>query len=260
MYKMTDLRVSANDRTILAVDELSLGENTLTVILGHNGSGKSTLMKVLARQVIPATGTVTLAGKPLTGYSQKQLARQVAFLQQHLPDATGLTVRELVALGRFPWRGIFGQKTVADQRVIDTAMRDTHTDHYASHMVDQLSGGERQRAWIAMLLAQQSPMLLLDEPVSALDLAHQYEVMTLLKNLCMKKQCGVAVILHDINLAVRYADHIIGLKQGQIAFNCQPDQLFSDSRLSQLYGLDLEFIDSPKGFHKIAVVAESTLE
>lgn len=254
MYKMTDLIVSKQGRTILSVSQLNLRQNELTVILGHNGSGKSTLMKVLARQMMFDHGAVTLAGKTLEHYSQKQFARQVAFLQQDLPTATGLVVSELVALGRFPWRGIFGKTTAKDQRIIETAMRDTHIQNYADQFVDELSGGERQRAWIALLLAQQAPMLLLDEPVSALDLAHQYEVMALLKGLCLNKQCGVVVILHDINLAVRFADHIIGLKQGNVVFNCEPDQLFSDERLSQLYGLDLEFIDSPKGLYKIAAV------
>ena len=164
-------------------------------------------------------------------------------------------MRELVRLGRFPWRGLLGRWRAEDHAAIDQALAQTDVAHYADHLADRLSGGERQRAWIAMLLAQQSPLLLLDEPTSALDLAHQYELMGLLRQLNRDSGRGIVAILHDINLTARHADRVIALKQGRIFFDGSPDELLSGPLLSQLYDIDIELIEQPGSARKIAVVA-----
>ncbi|MDX1587568.1 MAG: ABC transporter ATP-binding protein [Oleiphilaceae bacterium] len=252
---LSDIRVRHGRNEILRLDRLHLSGDELTVVLGHNGSGKSTLMQLLARQITPQQGQVRLNDRPLADYSQKSLARQLAFLPQQLPPAAGLTVRELVRLGRFPWRGLLRPWGRDDRVIVEKAMAQTAVTPYADRLVDELSGGERQRVWIAMLLAQQSPLLLLDEPTSALDLSHQYECMTLLKDLNRTTGRGMLVILHDINLAARYADRIIALRHGELAFDGSARELLSGPRLKALYGIDLHLLEQPGQPHPVAVVA-----
>ncbi|MGP4844528.1 ABC transporter ATP-binding protein [Marinobacter sp. 1Y8] len=255
MLELTDIRVHRDGRDILALDSLTINARDFTVILGHNGSGKSTLMNLLARQMAPDEGAVKLEDKPIERYSARDLARKVAFLPQRLPEVAGLNVRELVRLGRFPWRGLFGRWQAEDLAAIDDAMARTDVTHYADQITDQLSGGERQRAWIAMLLAQQSPLLLLDEPTSALDLSHQYDSMSLLRDLNQQSGRGVVVILHDINLAARFADRVLALKGGRLVFDGAPDELLSEPRLSELYSIDIQLVSQPGHTRPVAVVA-----
>ncbi len=161
----------------------------------------------------------------------------------------------MVLQGRYPWRGLLGRWTEIDHQLVETAMAQTDVLQYAQSMTEKLSGGERQRVWIAMLLAQQSPLLLLDEPTSALDLSHQYELMQLLKKLNKETGRGVVVILHDINLAARYADHVLALKQGQVAFNGDSAALLCEKRLSELYEIDIRLCPHPEENTPIVVVA-----
>lgn len=164
MLELTDIKVYHQQKCTLDIEHLTIQENQLTVILGHNGSGKSTLMKLLAREIVAKQGDVKLNNKNVNNYSHRDFAKQVAYLPQRLPQVAGLTVSELVRLGRFPWRGILGRWQAEDKHIIEQAMQQTDVLHYASHFADSLSGGERQRAWIAMLLAQQSPIFLPDYP------------------------------------------------------------------------------------------------
>lgn len=254
MLEAKKICVSRNQRQILNIEQLAIAANQFTVILGHNGSGKSTLLKLLARQLKPDRGEIYLNNQKIDQCRQRTLAQQLAYLPQRLPEVTGLNVTELVRLGRFAWRGSFGRLDRTDDTIVDTAMHDTDVAQYANHTTDKLSGGERQRAWIAMLLAQQAPLLLLDEPTSALDPAHQYEVMALLRRLNQQQQRGVLTILHDVNLAARYADRIIALKQGQLVFDGTPQQLLSPSVLNELYGVESHIIDHPSLNNKLAVI------
>ncbi|WP_417594236.1 ABC transporter ATP-binding protein [Oceanospirillum sp.] len=254
MLHLSSIQVERQGRTILAIDDLALNEKEITVILGHNGSGKSTLMKLLARQIVPDQGDILFDGQSLSTMNQKTLARNIAYLPQHLPAADGLNVRELVRLGRFPWRGLLGRWQQDDERIIEQAISDTNLDEYAQSSVDRMSGGERQRAWIAMLLAQQTPYMLLDEPTSALDLSHQYALMSLLHRLNRATGRGVVIILHDINLAARFADRILALKQGVIIFDDKPQALMNNESLTALYDMPIQTLQHPHG-HDIAVVA-----
>lgn len=247
MFDLETLRVARDGRDILHIDRLSLGGEGMTAVLGHNGSGKSTLMGVLARQIRPDAGRITLGGQSLDGFRQKELARRISFLPQRLPPVAGLSVRDLAGLGRFAWRGALGRMGPADHAVIAQAMRDTGCAELADHLVDSASGGERQRAWIAMLLAQQAPVLLLDEPTAALDLAHAYEVMALLHRLAREAGRHVLTVLHDINLAARYADRIVALKAGRVAFDGPPRALLDRQVLRDLYGIEMTLLPHPDG-------------
>ncbi|ADZ93201.1 ABC transporter ATP-binding protein [Marinomonas mediterranea] len=242
------------ERIILALPELNIPTNKLVAIIGHNGSGKSTLMNVLARQSLLDSGDILLDGVSLSQLSNKALARRISFLPQGIPSAAGLTVSELVALGRYPWRGAFGRLDETDHQIIARAIEQVDLQGYEHKITDDLSGGERQRAWIAMLLAQQSPILLLDEPTSALDIAHQYELMNLLHSLNRQHEQGVIVILHDINLAARYADHIIALQQGRCFYQGAPEELMNKEKLVDLYGIPMTVTPHPNHESKVALV------
>lgn len=174
-FEVSNLNVRIGDNPVLQHVTLSFRTGEVTALLGHNGSGKSTLLRVLARQHSPHSGSLLLQGRPCRQLGSREFARIVGYLPQYPPATDGLTVRELVALGRYPWRGPLGRHTREDRHLIDQAIADTGLDDFRHRAVDTLSGGERQRAWIAMLLAQQTRCLLLDEPISALDVKHQAE-------------------------------------------------------------------------------------
>ena len=261
MFQLSNIKMVRDERTILSIDELSIPTNELTVVLGHNGSGKSTLVNLLSGQMAPDHGTVKLDGASISSLKSKDLAKKIAYLPQKLPASAGLTVEELVRLGRFPWRGAFGRWNAEDQSIIQQAMDRTGVTKFSQALADDLSGGERQRAWVSMLLAQQSPVLILDEPTSALDVHHQFQLMGLLSELNKKEDVGIIVILHDLNLALRYATHIVALKKGKISFEGSADKLLNEQALSELYESPIRLIDHPvpaktAASEKVAVVCE----
>ncbi|UUX49285.1 ABC transporter ATP-binding protein [Nisaea acidiphila] len=223
-------------------------------LLGHNGSGKSTLMKILARQIAPASGKVRFEGRPLEEYAPRELARLLSHLPQHNPDTDGLTVRELVALGRYPWHGPFGRTNAADREHCANAMASTGTLRFADRLVDSLSGGERQRAFLAMLVAQDARCMLLDEPISALDIAQQYEIMDLVTGLSRADGRSVIVILHDINIAARYCDRILMLSGGHLAAFGPPEELVQPGQLHRLFGVRLDVFPHPETGRPVSYV------
>lgn len=233
---------------------LKVEEGNVVGLIGPNGSGKSTLMKLLAGQLTPTGGSVRLDGRPVTDWSRRAFARRVAYLAQELPATEDLTVAELVRFGRFPWRGLLGRMTADDDEQVRKAMTLTHTLALAGRGVETLSGGERQRAWLAMLLAQQSRYLLLDEPLAALDVAHQVEVMDLVRRLGHELDLGVIVILHDINIASRYCDHIVALRGGKLQAKGTPDKLVQTDSLQAIYGVEMQVMPHPTRDHTIAIV------
>ena len=200
-FDVRDLAVHIGSTAILHNINLAFNEGQVTALLGHNGSGKSTLLKTLARQIPASAGDVRLEGNAAKSLGARAFARIVGYLPQHPPGTDGLTVRELIALGRYPWRGPLGRYSDADYALIDQAIADTDLKPFQHRSVDTLSGGERQRAWIAMLLAQQTRCLLLDEPISALDVKHQVETLRLVQRLASQRELTVIVVLHDALLA-----------------------------------------------------------
>lgn len=253
MYEIKDLRVSFGGRTVLDLDDLRIEPGQVTVILGQNGSGKSTLMKLLARQNRVRSGRIALKGRPLDSYRQAEFARTVAYLPQQLPDAPGLDARGLCMLGRYPWRGPFARWREDDDLIVDRCLAAMNAGMFANSLVDNLSGGERQRCWIAMALAQQADCILLDEPVSALDIAHQVEVVEHLARQNAETGIAVVAILHDVNLAARYADRIVTLKDGRIVFNGTPAELLEAERLRQLFDHPFSIIPHPLDGRPVAL-------
>lgn len=246
-FDVSNLDVRIGDTAILHRISLGFVEGQVTALLGHNGSGKSTLLKVLARQITPSAGDVRLLGKSCTATGAREFARNVGYLPQHPPATDGLTVRELVALGRYPWRGPLGRYTAEDQTLIDRAIEDTGLGGFRHRAVDTLSGGERQRAWIAMLLAQQTRCLLLDEPISALDVKHQVETLRLVHRLAEQRDLTVIVVLHDVDLAARFCDRLVALKAGQLVADGAPSQIMDEGILESIYGVPMGVLERAPG-------------
>jgi iron complex transport system ATP-binding protein len=238
-FTVTDLNVHIGDTTILRKITLAFREGEVTALLGHNGSGKSTLLKILARQLAPSSGDAHLHGRPFRNTGAREFARSVGYLPQHPPGTDGLTVQELVALGRYPWRGPLGRYNDEDRRIIDQAIADTDLADFRHRSVDTLSGGERQRAWIAMLLAQQTRCLLLDEPISALDVKHQVETLRLVQRLAQERELTVIVVLHDVDLAARFCDRLVALKSGQLVADGSPREIMDSRILESIYGVPM---------------------
>lgn len=247
LYEAEGLSVEAGGRTLLADVSLRLARGRVCGLIGHNGSGKTTLLRVLARQHTPTRGTLRFAGRALDAWESREFARKVAYLPQQPPAADGMTVRELVALGRYPWHGALGRFTAKDAQTVDEAMALTDVQHYAQRYVDQLSGGERQRVWLAMLVAQDSDCLLLDEPISALDIAHQLEVLGLVRRLSETRGLGVVVVLHDINMAARFCDEMVALHSGHLLVRGTPAEICRPEVLQSIYGVPMETVRNTRG-------------
>jgi iron complex transport system ATP-binding protein len=246
-FNVSRLDVAIGSTAILRNVNLGFREGEVTALLGHNGSGKSTLLRVLARQLTPSSGEVNLLGKSFRHTGAREFARIVGYLPQHPPGTDGLTVRELVALGRYPWRGPLGRYNEEDHRLIDQAIDDTGLSPFRHRSVDTLSGGERQRAWIAMLLAQQTRCLLLDEPISALDVKHQVETLRLVHRLAEDRALTVIVVLHDVDLAARFCDRLVALKSGQLVADGRPREIMDSGILESIYGVPMGVMERAPG-------------
>lgn len=253
LYQLDGASFEADGRVLLQPLTLTLNAQRMIALIGHNGSGKSTLLKLLAHQQAPTRGTVRLHGSELGTWPAREFARQVAYLPQNPPTGTGMTVRELVALGRYPWHGALGRMRAADHAKIDEALRLTDTAHFASQLVDHLSGGERQRVWLAMLVAQGASCLLLDEPTSALDIAHQIDVLRLLRQLTDSHALTVVIVLHDINLAARFCDELIALHSGRLLTSGTPAELMRSDVLESIYGIPMDIVLHPHSGSRIGV-------
>lgn len=233
-------------RTLLAPLTTRFQPRCITGLIGHNGSGKSTLLKLLARQLPASEGTIQFNGKSLPRWDDRAFARKVAYLPQSTPPASGMLVRELVALGRYPWHGALGRFGTIDREKVEEAMDLTAVAPLADRLVETLSGGERQRAWLAMLVAQDSQCLLLDEPISALDIAHQVEVLSMVRKLAQTKGMGVVVVLHDVNLAARFCHEILALHSGRLLARGTPETIMTPSQLEAIYGVSMDVIRHPR--------------
>ncbi|HAS99087.1 MULTISPECIES: Fe3+-hydroxamate ABC transporter ATP-binding protein FhuC [Pantoea] len=241
-------------RTLLQPLSLTFPPGKVTGLIGHNGSGKSTLLKMLGRHHAASSGEVLLNQQPVGRWNSKAFARQVAYLPQQLPAAEGMTVRELVAIGRYPWHGALGRFGQEDRDRVEDAIAQVGLNAFAGRLVDSLSGGERQRAWLAMMVAQNSRCLLLDEPTSALDIAHQVEVLALIKALSQQRGLTVIAVLHDINMAARYCDHLVALRQGAMIAEGDAEAIMQPEVLGGIYGIPMGILPHPQGGAPVSFV------
>lgn len=244
-FSLENVSFGIGSRTILHPLTLDLPAGRVVGLLGQNGSGKSTLLKMLARQQAPSAGTIRFETKPLGSWGDKAFARRVAYLPQDPPLGTGLAVRELVALGRYPWHGALGRFSATDKDKTEEAMALTGVDRFADRAVDTLSGGERQRVWIAMLVAQDAGCFLLDEPISALDVSHQIEILSLVSQLSHERGIGVVVVLHEVNMAARFCDEILALKNGRLVVSEAPERFMTAEQLRAVYDIEMAVLRHP---------------
>ena len=236
----------AYDRVLIVEQlEIAIPAGKITTLVGPNGCGKSTLLKGLGRLLAPREGIVYLDGKAIAEQSTKAIARQLGILPQGPVAPEGLTVRELVAQGRYPYQTWFQQWSKADERAVERALATTEMTELSDRPLDSLSGGQRQRAWIAMTLAQDTNILLLDEPTTFLDLAHQIEVLDLLYELNQNQGRTIVMVLHDLNQACRYADCLIALRDGQIYAQGTPNQVVTEDIVRDVFGIDSRIVSDP---------------
>lgn len=240
-----DLTLKYDQRCVVDGLTVEIPEGKVTMIVGANACGKSTLLRGLSRLLKPAAGVVTLNGKDIHTRPARELARTLGLLPQHPTAPDGITVRDLVGRGRYPHQGFFRSWSPDDGLAVQRALETTETLELAERNVDELSGGQRQRVWIAMALAQETDVLLLDEPTTYLDLAHQVEVLDLVTDLNRKRGTTVAIVLHDLNLAARYADHVIAMKAGEIVALGHPTAVVTEKLVLSVFGLDSRVIPDP---------------
>ena len=233
-----------NNRVIDGLD-LALPVGKITAIIGANGSGKSTLLRGMARILKPENGLVLLDGSDINQLSTKAVAQQLGFLPQGPVAPSGLTVHDLARRGRYPHQDLISQWTRSDQVAVDNALRLTGLEQSSETPVDQLSGGQRQRAWLAMALSQETQIMLLDEPTTYLDIAHQVEILNLLKRLNSEEGRTIVMVLHDLNQACRYADHMVAMMNGQIVAAGTPDEVVTPQLVEKVFGLTSVIIDDP---------------
>jgi iron complex transport system ATP-binding protein len=242
----TDGVTLAYDRLVVAEDlTVEIPAGSFTVIIGPNGCGKSTLLRALARTLKPRAGRVLLDGAPMDGMRTKAIARRLALLPQSPIAPEAITVGDLVARGRYPHQGLLRQWSPEDARAVDAAMGATEVTDLKERFVSDLSGGQRQRAWLAMALAQETDLLLLDEPTTFLDIAHQYEVMDLCARLHEEGRTLVAV-LHDLNQAARYGSHVIAMKDGRVVAQGPAQDVVTQALVRDVFGLAARVVPDPE--------------
>lgn len=239
-----NLELHDDDRVVVRDLNLSVPDGRFTVIVGPNACGKSTLLRALARILRPAAGQVLLDGRAIVQTSAKTVARQLGMLPQSPVAPESITVLDLVGRGRYPHQSLLRQWSEADQVAVETAMHAAGVTDLADRPVDELSGGQRQRAWLAMVLAQQTRLLLLDEPTTFLDISHQLDMLDLCADLRADGYTIVAV-LHDLNHASRYADHLIAMKDGRIAAEGPPAEVVTPELVAEVFGLACSVMADP---------------
>ncbi|WP_110926728.1 ABC transporter ATP-binding protein [Bacillus massiliglaciei] len=244
-FRVHNLVSGYDHKTIIHGIDLKIPKNKISVIIGANGCGKSTLLKTMAKLIKPEEGEITLDGKAIHQYPSKQLARMLGLLPQSPVIPEGITVADLVGRGRFPHQSLFSGWSKKDHEAVEEAMEFMNIIEFANRDIDELSGGQRQRVWIAMALAQQTDILFLDEPTTFLDITYQVEILDLLTHLNRTHGTTIVMVLHDINLSARYADHIIAVKEGKLIAEGQPVEVLTSDLVKTVFDLDCTVIPDP---------------
>ncbi|WP_159501311.1 ABC transporter ATP-binding protein [Microbacterium sp. 18062] len=249
------LTVGYGDRTIIAGLDVRVPPGELTVIVGPNACGKSTLLRALARMLPAGTGTVELDGRRIGDYPPKEVARRLGLLPQAPIAPDGIVVEDLVARGRYPHQGVLRQWSDADEQAVRSAMLRAGVAELADRTVDELSGGQRQRVWIAMALAQETPILLLDEPTTYLDISHQVEVLNLARDLQRGGQT-IVIVMHELALAFRYATNLIVMREGAIVAQGHVHDVVTAELIEHVYGLPCRIIEDPVSRRPLVIPLE----
>ncbi|MBW9460272.1 MULTISPECIES: iron-enterobactin ABC transporter ATP-binding protein [Kluyvera] len=239
------LTLAYGKKTIAESLNVTIPDGHFTAIIGPNGCGKSTLLRTLSRLMTPVHGHVYLDGEEIQRYASKEVARRVGLLAQNATTPGDISVQELVARGRYPHQPLFTRWRQEDEDAVQNAMQATGIVNLAGQSVDTLSGGQRQRAWIAMVLAQDTSIMLLDEPTTWLDISHQIDLLELLSELNRERGYTLAAVLHDLNQACRYATHLIALRDGKIVAEGAPKEIVTPALIEAVYGLRCMIIDDP---------------
>ncbi|WP_237225022.1 ABC transporter ATP-binding protein [Rothia nasisuis] len=241
--EINGLRLGYGETVIIPDLSLAVPTGKVTALIGPNGCGKSTLLRGIARLLKPANGTISVDGRPVSSYGGKEFARMVGLLPQIPVTPEGITVADLVARGRYPYQGLFRGANRDDDAAVARALEATNTLELADRQVTELSGGQRQRVWIALALAQETDVLLLDEPTTYLDLAHQVELLDLLATINEERGTTMVMVLHELNLAARIAHHLVAMKDGRIAASGSAEQVLTSAHLEEIFGLQAEVAD-----------------
>ncbi|MBN1068161.1 ABC transporter ATP-binding protein [Clostridium botulinum] len=241
-----NLNISYGNLDIVKNLNLDIPKGKITTIIGSNGCGKSTILKTIARIIQPKSGDIYVNDKNMKEQNPKDLAKTMAVLPQSPTAPSGLTVEELIAYGRFPHQKGFGKLKKEDKDIVTWALKSTGIEEFRDRPMEDLSGGQRQRAWIAMALAQQTDILILDEPTTYLDLAHQLEVLKLLEELNKNQGTTIVMVIHELNNAARFADHMIGVKKGKVVCQGSAYEVMTKENLRELFNIDAEIVSDPR--------------
>ncbi|WP_296646763.1 ABC transporter ATP-binding protein [Romboutsia sp. 13368] len=241
-----NLNISYGNLDIVKDLNLDIPKGKITTIIGSNGCGKSTILKTIARIIQAKSGDIFVNNINIKEQSPKELAKVMAVLPQSPQAPSGLTVEELIAYGRFPHQKGFGKMKKEDEDIVTWALKSTGIEEFRERPMEALSGGQRQRAWIAMALAQQTEILILDEPTTYLDLAHQLEILKLLEELNRKQGTTIVMVIHELNNAARFADHMIGVKKGKVVCEGTAHEVMTKENLRELFNIDAEIVEDPR--------------
>lgn len=246
------LRIDIGGQEIISDLDLEIPESQVSAIIGPNGCGKSTLLRSLARVIPPRAGNILLNGVDTGTLKRKELSRRISLMAQGAVAPDEVRVTDLVARGRFPHQGMFHQWSEQDEKVVSQVLAVTGTADLARYRVSELSGGQRQRVWLALVLAQDCPVMLLDEPTTYLDIGHQYQLLQLIRSLCREQGRTIVAVLHDLQQAVRFADHLIVMKDGGVLASGVPEEILSADLIAEVFGLEVEIVRA--GSHQGLVI------